>query len=183
MVRKAKELVRQKGILSTPNPKPGHELSEETVNIVQNFFESEEISRTMPGKKDFISVCQGHQRVHVQKRLVLTNLKELYQLFKDKFPTKFVGFSKFADLRPKHCVLAGASGTHAVCVCTIHQNVKLMIVGGKIPAIVLNSVPLKTYDHCFFITTFQQDSFITVALKNTKQKNSSCKIDLPRLVL
>ena len=149
MVHKAKELVRQKGILSTPNPKPGHELSEETVHLVQNFFESEEISRTMPGKKDFISVRQGHQRVHVQKRLVLTNLKESYQLFKDKFPTKSVGFSKFADLRPKHCVLAGASGTHDVCVCTIHQNVKLMMVGGKIPAIVLNSVPLKTYDHCF----------------------------------
>ena len=62
---------------------------------------------------------------------------------------KSVGFSKFADLCPKHCVLAGASGTHAVCVCTIHQNVKLMMVGGKIPAIVLNSVALKTYDHCF----------------------------------
>ena len=29
------------------------------------------------------------------------------------------------------------------------------------------------------MTTFQQYSFITVALKNTKQKNSSCKIDLP----
>ena len=25
------------------------------------------------------------------------------------------------------CVLAGASGTHCVCVCTIHQNVKLML--------------------------------------------------------
>ena len=75
--------------------------------LVQNFFESEEISRIMPGKKDFIFVRQGHQRVHVQKRLLLTNLKESYQLFKDKFPSKSVGFSKFADLHPKHCVLAG----------------------------------------------------------------------------
>ena len=40
-----------------------------------------------------------------------------------------VGFSKFADFHPKHCVLAGASGTHSVCVCTIHQNVKLMMLG------------------------------------------------------
>ena len=38
MVRKAKELVRQKGILSTPNPKPGHELSEETVHPCSKFF-------------------------------------------------------------------------------------------------------------------------------------------------
>ena len=74
----------------------------------------------MSGKKDFVSVKQGEQRVQVQKQLVLSNLKELYQLFKDNFPYEKVGFSKFAELRPKHCVLAGASGTHSVCVCTIH---------------------------------------------------------------
>ena len=147
MVHKAKELVKQKGILSTP--KPGHELPKETVHLVQSFFESDEISWTMPGKKDVVSVRQGNQRVHFQKRLVLSNLKESYQLFKDKFPTKSIGFSKFAELRPKHCILAGTSGTHAVCVCTIHQNVKLMMVGAKIPDIVLDSVALKTYDHCF----------------------------------
>ena len=83
----------------------------------------------MPGRKDFVSVKQGKQRVHIQKRLVLSNLKEAYQLFKGNFPTEKVGFSKFAELRPKHCVLAGASGTHAVCVCTIHQNIKLMMLG------------------------------------------------------
>ena len=55
------------------------------------------------------------------------NLREVYHEFKGQFPAQKVGFSKFADLRPKHCVLAGASGTHSVCVCTIHQNVKLMI--------------------------------------------------------
>ena len=60
MVRKAKELVKQKGILSTPNPKPGHELPEETVHLVQSFFESDEIRRTMPDKKD-VSVRQGNQ--------------------------------------------------------------------------------------------------------------------------
>ena len=27
-----------------------------------------------------------------------------------------VGLFKFADFRPKHCVLAGASGTHSLCV-------------------------------------------------------------------
>lgn len=38
-----------------------------------------------------------------------------------------IGFSTFASMRPKQCILAGAPGTHCVCVCTIHQNVKLMI--------------------------------------------------------
>lgn len=65
----------------------------------------------------------------MQKRLVLNNLRELFQEFKEKFPEMKIGFSKFAEFRPAHCVLAGASGTHSVCVCTIHQNVKLMTVG------------------------------------------------------
>ena len=103
----------------------------------------------MPGKKDFVSVKQGEQRVHVQKRLVLSNLRELYKLFKDKFPAEKVGFSKFAELRPKHCVLAGASSTHSVCVCTIHQNVKLMMVGLKLRQMTVDSdIPLETYHHC-----------------------------------
>lgn len=30
-------------------------------------------------------------------------------------------------LRPKWCVLAGTAGTHFVCVCTIHENVSLLL--------------------------------------------------------
>ena len=65
-------------------------------------------------------------RQHVQKRLVLSNLREVHREFKERFPDCKVGFSKFAEPRPKHCVLAGVSGTHSVCVYAIHQNVKLM---------------------------------------------------------
>ena len=80
----------------------------------------------MPGKKDFLSVMENGARKHIQKSLVLSNLKEVYQLFSEKDP---FWFSKFAELRPKECVFAGASGTDCVCVFTIYQNVKLMIVG------------------------------------------------------
>ena len=154
MVRKAKELVKQKGVLSTPNPKPGHALAVETTALVQSFYESDEVSRMMPGKKDYVSVRQAEERVHVQKRLVLSNLKEVYQLFKEMFPNKTIGFSKFAELRPKHCVLAGASGTPAVCVCTIHQNVKLMMVGGKVADLTADEdIPLRSYDHCLAQST------------------------------
>ena len=56
-------------------------------------------------------------------------MKEVYQLFSGKDLNIRIWFSKFAELCPKECVFAGASGTHCVCVCTIYQNVKLMIVG------------------------------------------------------
>ena len=41
----------------------------------------------MPGKKDFVSIRNGNQHAHAQKRLVLGNLKEVYQQFKEKHTT------------------------------------------------------------------------------------------------
>ena len=70
----------------------------------------------MPGKKDFVSVKQEGKHLHIQKRLVLNNLKEVYREFKDQLPARKIGFSKFTELRPKHCILAGASGTDSVCL-------------------------------------------------------------------
>ena len=148
MIRKAKDLVKEKGILSTPNPKLGNPLAQHKTELVWKFYESDEVSRMMPRRKDYVSVKQGDQRTHVQKRLVLNNMKEAYQLFKEKYPTEKIGFSKFAELRPKYCVLAGASGTHSVCVCTIHQNVKLMILGAKLPELSTHSqFPLLSHHH------------------------------------
>ncbi|KAL5503158.1 hypothetical protein EMCRGX_G010065 [Ephydatia muelleri] len=133
MIRKAKKLVSEKGILSTPNPQK-YPFPAEITESVTSFYKSEDIhvSRVMPGIKDYILVQKDGHRIQEQKYLVLCNLKEAFQRYKSTFPDKKISFSKFASLRPKECVLAGASGTHSVCVCTIHQNVKLMIHGSKL---------------------------------------------------
>lgn len=57
-----------------------------------------------------------------------------------------IGCSKFAELRPPNCVLDGASGTHSVCVCTYHQNVKLMVDAINLGGLTQGS--LKTYQEC-----------------------------------
>ena len=60
---------------------------------------------------------------------MLVTVKELYSAFKRKYADQEnvkIGISKFSSLRPKWCVTAGASGTHSVCCCTIHENVKLL---------------------------------------------------------
>lgn len=75
MVRKAKDLVKKRGILSSPNLKPGHVLATETADQVRSFYECDEVSRMLPGKKDFVSVKREGKRVHVQKRLILSNLR------------------------------------------------------------------------------------------------------------
>ena len=60
-------------------------------------------------------------------------------------PQQCIGFSKFAELRPKHCILAGASDMHSVCVCTIHQNVKLMLLGARLHELNFADNNLSTY--------------------------------------
>ena len=76
-------------------------------------------------------VVNGYKE-HVQKRLILFSLKDAYKQFQDDNLGVKVGFTKFRELQPKNVVLPGASGTHNVCVCTIHQNVKLMLERSKI---------------------------------------------------
>ena len=53
----------------------------------------------MSGMKDFVSFKQlDGKRVHIKKRLILSNLQELFKNFKEKHPAASIGFSKFAEL-------------------------------------------------------------------------------------
>lgn len=98
--------------------------------MIINFYKSEDNVYILPGKKDCIkTVDENGNKILEQKRLLLCTLKELYVLFNGEHPDHSIGFSTFAKFRPKCCLLAGSSGTHSVCVCSIHQNVKLLISG------------------------------------------------------
>ncbi|KAJ8684527.1 hypothetical protein QAD02_020319 [Eretmocerus hayati] len=67
----------------------------------------------MPGMNNYISVKNSDgKREHVQKRLLLCNMNGLYSQFVQEYSDKKIGISKFTQLRPKHCVIAGSSGTH-----------------------------------------------------------------------
>ena len=121
-VRKALSLKKEKGILAKPKRNERQGINQDTINIVKSFFESDEYSREMPGAKEYVSI--GY-KIHKQKRLLLSNLSELYSAFKEKYPDLKIGFSKFCSLRPKWCKIIGSSGSHSVCVCTIHQNTVL----------------------------------------------------------
>lgn len=153
MAKQAKKLVFEKGIMSIPN-KRMPTFPSETVELIQDFYKSEEVSRIMPGKKDFKSVKKENTKVHEQKYLILCNLKEAYNLYKNKNPLIKVGFSKFAELRPKECIIAGGSGTHSVCVCTIHQNMKLMIAGSGLSSLTQEEqFHLQDYNSCLSAIT------------------------------
>ena len=122
MVRKANDLRNNDGILAMPSAFKRQRIDPETLIAVQAAYEDDQNSRQMPGAKDCISV----NGIKHQKRLLLVELKELYRLFKEDHPDKKIGFSKFCSLRPRWCILTGSSGTHNVCTCKQHENVKLL---------------------------------------------------------
>ena len=101
MVRKAKNLVKEKGVLSIPNPRSGS-FPKETATEVMAFYKCEDISRVMPGKKDCVSVVKDGKRVLEQKYLVLCNLKEAYQKFKKTFPEKKLAFPSLQHSDPRN---------------------------------------------------------------------------------
>ena len=121
-------------MLSSPNAQHNNALSLQTGESVNNFYLSDELSRVMRGRKDFISVLGADgNRQHVQKRLLLCNLKEAYIEWKNRHPELKVVFSKFASLQPRECIL---------CM----QNVKLMMIGSKLES--LSGGQLKHYNSC-----------------------------------
>lgn len=86
MVRQAKKRIKEKGMLESPDQKPGKTLPREVIETVRSFYESDNLSRVMPGKKDCISVVRKNgEKTQVPKQLILCNLKEAYKLFKDRY--------------------------------------------------------------------------------------------------
>lgn len=126
--RLVKKLVDEKGILCGPNKRIAtHVIDPATVKAVKDFYLDEDVSHTCPGKRDYVIVNENNEKIHEQRRLLLMNLDEAYALFKQQYSDLKIGFSTFASLRPPQCLLAlSSSGTHSVCVCVYHQNVKLI---------------------------------------------------------
>lgn len=128
MVYQTKKLTEENGILCEITKKIGsRKIDSATVEKVHEFYRSEIVSRACPGIRDYVLHKANGEKEKLQRRLVLCNLKEAYQMFKNANPGRKIGFTKFAELRPKECVLAGSThGIHKTCVCVYHQNVKLI---------------------------------------------------------
>ena len=116
--------------MALPLPRDVVPFPRETKEAVIKFYEHDQFSQLLPGKKDRVSIGK---KEYQQKRLILLTLKEFFQQFKIQHPDIKISFSKFCTLRPKWCVVAGSAGTHAVCICLIHENPKLLIESGNIP--------------------------------------------------
>ena len=73
-VWKARKLKLADGILATPRKQVGKSLKPEAKQAVLDFYETDEYSQQMPGKKDYVNISFKTPK---QKHLLLCNLKEL----------------------------------------------------------------------------------------------------------
>lgn len=149
MARKGKSLKKSDGTFAQTTAKSGKKLSDSTVQKIDEFYNNDINSRSMAGKKETVSVKMDRERTLMQKRLLLLDLRGLYIKFVEENPDCDVGFSTFAKLRPKHCIFAGARGTHCMCVCTIHENCKLMLEPIRMEKLTRESeMPMKDNKDC-----------------------------------
>lgn len=114
--------------MSTAPPISKNSIDEDTVKKVLDFYHTENVSRQLPGMNDTISVTVAGGIIEKRmKKLLLLSLKEAHILFKATHLDIKIGLSKFCELRPKEVILPNGKGTHNVCVCESHQNVKLAL--------------------------------------------------------
>lgn len=119
----------------TSTPHNHGALSEETKQLVHAFYNSNDTSWQAPGRKDRIIIRETSgdgtkiKRTE-QLRYMLLSLREAHHKFTEENTNSNIGLSKFCELRPKNVKLFDHI-PHHVCVCSYHENVRLLLVALK----------------------------------------------------
>ncbi|CAF3102305.1 unnamed protein product [Rotaria sp. Silwood2] len=115
------------GLLPQPfAPRVSRTLPLKVKEAILHYYERDDISYQMPGKRDTIVVKEYAGKKTYQKRILLYNLREIHHMFLQDNPGIDVSRSVFAQLRPQH-IMVKSSMSHRVCLCLYHQNVSLLI--------------------------------------------------------
>ena len=106
-------------------------LSIELKKTVIKFYNTDEVSYQMPGKRDYITLKNDYgQTITLQKGILLFSIREVYQLFlaeKSNNNTNFsLSMTAFRDLRPSN-ILVQSHMSQRNCLCSHHANVHLLI--------------------------------------------------------
>lgn len=119
-------------VVSKPADKHKREqrsLSKELKAAVIQFYNRDDISYQMPGKRDCIVVEDDDgKKISLQKRILLFSIRETLQLFLDekKNVNHALSLTSFGELRPKN-VLIQSHMSHRSCLCIYHENIYLLL--------------------------------------------------------
>ena len=103
-------------------------VTDEEIQVVQDWYQRDDISRMLPGKKDYVSVkLPSGKREHRQKRLLLLKIGEAHELFTEETDLE-ISKSKFAELQPPQLITISAFDQE-VCICKYHEHIDLLLTG------------------------------------------------------
>lgn len=106
--------------------------SDEARQEIIKYFLDGTNSSECSGMKECIKIKVGDQIITVQKRILWFDLKDLYlNWIRVTKLSKVPCLAFFCKLKPKQCFFAGEPGTHNICVCILHQNIKLKLAAVK----------------------------------------------------
>lgn len=127
-------------VLQNPKLPNKNSMPDDTKQKVIDFYYNDVISRILPGKKDVKSVKNPltNKRIKLQKRLLMLNLKEVYQLFKTENSDEKIGLAKFCELRPAEVQTVG-SKDHDMCCCPYCENINFLLAKCKWKTIEINT--------------------------------------------
>ncbi|CAF3300606.1 unnamed protein product [Rotaria sp. Silwood2] len=121
--RQALLLKKNKGLLAFPEYFYGNKhLTDDTINLVKEFYLQDGISRASPRKKDIIHI----NKLPVSVRFMEITIREAYQAFILQNPAVNIGKSSFYALRPREVKCIVPLDT---CLCIYHENMNLLLKG------------------------------------------------------
>lgn len=71
----------------------GNKVPQHIRNKIQEFYERDDISRQVPGRKDAVTVWENGKKFKKQAQHLVYSLREVFELFKLENPTDIVGKS------------------------------------------------------------------------------------------
>lgn len=115
-------------IFHTTERKKSNAISEEAIQKIKQYYMRDDVSRQSPGIKDCKSIKDPKtgKRSQVQKRYLITSLRECYSHFKQENPDVRVGKSVFCSYRPQN-ICTVSEIPHDVCVCIYHANFNFLV--------------------------------------------------------
>lgn len=144
-------------LLKSTHQRTSLRLADKLKDDIHNFYVRNDISYQLPGKRDTVVVKDDDgNKVTYQKRILLNNLRENYEFFKEENKNVNLSRSSFAELRPVF-VIPKAALAHRNCLCLYHENICLLLksldkyVGGKYCS------SLETFTNCLVCSANNED--------------------------
>ena len=108
-------------------------VSDNVVASVTEFFYRPDVSYTMPGMKDEMTVWEDGKKIKLQKYYLVLFLREAHHMYLESSArSEHVKFSKFCEMRPKNVLLMKQTPADQ-CKCKIHENLFLKLRSLKLP--------------------------------------------------